>query len=128
MTDRPSPWPRRRFLAAAGAGIAAAVLPAAWTSPAAAGALLRDAFADPQAAARIGRAYLADRPADEALGGFLDRLARRVRDAAPLDPPAVRAWLGAEVRADFAAGRLVLVDGWLLAPSEAAAMALVALS
>ena len=44
---------------------------------------------------------------------------------AEADPPAMRTSLGEQIAADFAAGRVVVVDGWVVAVTEAMACAVV---
>lgn len=118
MTGRP--MRRRSALAALGAAVLAAALPVAGgigqrESPAA-------ILASPRAARRIGRRYLAIAPGE----------ADPVRLAATLpalrDPVAQRRALDAARRRDFAAGDTVILDGWILARSEARLCALAALT
>ncbi|MFO1068597.1 MAG: hypothetical protein U1E14_08745 [Geminicoccaceae bacterium] len=106
------------------------LLPAFLLSPLAAGAATPAAsdplaiLADREAAARIGRAYLAtvgDTAADPA------SLRRQL--AAVLSPAGrevMRARLADAIRADFAASRTRLVDGWLLSETECRLCALAA--
>ena len=87
----------------------------------------------PDSAAAVGRAYLARFPA-EALSvrlveGIREGLARDGFDpVVPTGRPAeLRSRLGKRVRRDFAEGRVVAVDGWVLAATEARLFALAAL-
>jgi hypothetical protein len=75
---------------------------------------------------RIGAAYRAAYPADD----DREMLRREVGDLGGLSGADLAdrlATLDERVRADFAAGNVVLVDGWLLARTEARAAALVSL-
>ena len=87
----------------------------------------------PDSAAAVGRAYLTRVPA-EALSvrlveGIREGLARDGFDpVVPAGRPAeLRSRLGERVRRDFAEGRVVAVDGWVLAATEARLFALAAL-
>ena len=78
---------------------------------------------------RIARAYLAATGAHRtALGAALDLDMPRV--LAPLEQIAgaasARAWLGARIRADFAEGAVIDVDGWRLSRTEVGACLLIA--
>lgn len=88
-------------------------------------------FSAADAARRIGRAYLeASSPkatVDELLTDLFGTEARG-RALISRGPEAVQDWLRAAQRKDFEAGRLVPVDGWMLARCEAAICAVVALS
>jgi hypothetical protein len=84
------------------------------------------ALHDLDAARRIGRAYLADHPgeADAAvLTTWLDQALGK-----PASVPAARAALRRAVRDDMRGGRSVVVDGWVLALTEARLCALAGLS
>jgi hypothetical protein len=84
-------------------------------------------FQHRQSAQRLGRAYLAAHP-DEDAPRLLDRLIHLDRN---------RSWwkgiddlgraLAAACSSDFGAGRVVRVEGWVLAETEARACALVAI-
>jgi hypothetical protein len=78
----------------------------------------------PDGVVRLGRAYLREHPKErelDTLRGFLPQLdpAQPARGQFPVLAPAVAD--------DFAAGRSVVVDGWLLGATEARAAAAVAL-
>jgi hypothetical protein len=77
--------------------------------------------ADPDTARRLGRLHLAAGADPARLQALLEALA-----AAPGSEP-VRALLDAKHRACFAAGDVVIVDGWVLARTEAEILALIAL-
>ena len=84
--------------------------------------------ASPADACAIARAYVSASGADtwRAAAGPLD-MARVLAPAAAIDDPAtLRAWLGARIRADFAEGAVVDVDGWRLSRTEVGACLLVA--
>lgn len=117
---------RRALLRLAGAAaLALAPLPAAAADPVRRIAGLLPA----PGAAALGRAWLAARPEEAAPGLLLDRIAGPGGGAAlaGLDGAGLRAALGARIRADLAAGRVVSVAGWLLAPTEARLLAAAAL-
>jgi len=111
----------RRGMLLAGAGLA--LVPAgvvAWRliDAGARDSRLLAALADPASAARIGaRIAEAARPAvrlDEAEA----RLAAFARDL-PDDRDALRSAVRTRIAADFSAGRMVEVDGWQIAQTEA---------
>ena len=84
----------------------------------------------PDSAAAVGRVYLARHPAEAAparlVAGIVDGWERDGFDAARAGSAALRRRLGEQVRRDFARGRVVSVDGWMLAASEARLFALAA--
>lgn len=115
---------RRDFLAMILAAAATGrVLPALARLQTSASVSWLDTVADRQAAARLGAAYLTGH-ADE---GDPEGLAAAIVDAAGIDPkaapmPSPAQLLGAldrAVRADYVAGRTVVVDRWLLSRTEA---------
>jgi hypothetical protein len=90
------------------------------------------ALGRPDSAAVVGRRYLANHPheADPAwLAGRLDT-DLRCQDCNPtqVDAPRLRAGIARQVRADFADGRVVRVDGWVLSVTEARLCGLAALT
>jgi hypothetical protein len=84
----------------------------------------------PDSAAAVGRAYLARYPTEAAparlVAGIIDGWERDGFDAARAGRRALRRRLGEQVRRDFARGRVVSVDGWVLSASEARLFALAA--
>jgi len=129
------PWTRREILArgvgavgAVGAiGAALAWAPAA-AAPApaelaAVRAALSTALAELHDPARLGRSYLAARPFEA------DRAAlARALGAVGACAPKIASRLELRRRRDFARGEIIVVEGWVLARSEARACALLALS
>ena len=121
MPHRPASPDRRGLLAGVAAGLAVGAL----ATPGGGAAAARDALAllvpDPGAGAGIAAAYLRRVPdAPTRLGALRDRLAG-------LDHPGdARAWLAAARRDDFAAGEVLVLDGWVLARAEAELLALAA--
>jgi hypothetical protein len=104
-------------------------MPAAGGRP---GAALVDLLKSPGSAAAVGRAYLGAYP-DEADAARLALHLERALRAQGLEPrrapaPRLRAALAEQSRADFAAGRTVRVEGWVLSQSEARLCALAALA
>jgi hypothetical protein len=83
-----------------------------------------------ESAAHIGRAYLRMVPADAA--GLLDLLcapmSQALRSPAAIEGYALEDLLRTRKMDDFAAGRVVLIDGWMLSETEARLCALVALA
>lgn len=79
--------------------------------------------ADPDTARRLGRAYLAAGADPARLQDLLEALASAVARG----PALVRALLDARRRESFLAADVVIVDGWVLARTEAALFALIAL-
>jgi hypothetical protein len=128
---------------AIGLGIAgtAAMLPARRLMAAAGGSTAEIAslkgmvvalFGDRGAAAALGHAYLAHRPdegdAARLLAVVLDTECDGGSKVPRLAAADLHAWLRQRTRADFAAGRTVWVDGWLLAQTEAQLYALAAIA
>jgi hypothetical protein len=111
--------PDRRGLLVAGAASLAGLAAGALAPPP---GVLASLVRDPRAAAPVATAYLRRVPdAAERLGALRDRLA-----GLGADPDAARAWLAAARRDDFAAGEVLVLDGWVLARAEAELLALVA--
>jgi hypothetical protein len=107
-------WPGTRA-GAAGSGAASADL----------AGLLRGLVKDGPAARALGRAYLAGgRVEASTLRARLDALAA----AAPRDAAGLREAVRAASARDLAAGDVAVVDGWVLARTEAEILALVALA
>jgi len=80
-------------------------------------------FTRPVSAARIGRVYLRDHPHEASLERLMHGLAAGWPGGAArierLSNAQLRRRLHRKIRADFAAGRTVRVQGWVLAESEA---------
>ncbi len=109
--------PDRRGLLVAGAASLAGLAAGTLAPPP---GVLASLVRDPRAAAPIAAAYLRQVPdAAGRLGALRDRLAG-------LDPAGARAWLAAARRDDFAAGEVLVLDGWVLARAEAELLALAA--
>ena len=73
-------------------------------------------FPSPHPARRVAQSYVASVPeAGESARRLLDSLRERL----PAEPNALRAHLSARIRREFASGDVVIVDGWLLARTEA---------
>ncbi len=81
-------------------------------------------FRTPTAARAVGARYLAHYPGERQAGLLREAL---FANGLPTDPAALRRHIAALCRRDFAAGETVVVDGWILARSEARACALVSL-
>jgi hypothetical protein len=94
--------------------------------------LIAGVFTRPVSAARIGRAYLRARPDDASLERLMQALAGGWPGGAAqverLGTAQLRRRLQRRIRADFAAGRTVTVQGWVLAESEARLFGLAALA
>lgn len=84
-------------------------------------------FRHPESARRIGRRLLAERPADSRVLLRHTAELRRALAAAD-DPDARRSMLRRHAARDYAAGNVVLVDGWVLSRTEAHLCALLALA
>jgi hypothetical protein len=89
-------------------------------------------FARPASAARVGRAYLRDHPDQASLARLVQQLAAGWPGGAQrierLSAAQLRRRLDRAIRADFAAGRTVRVEGWVLAESEARLLGLTTLA
>jgi len=95
----------------------------ALSDPAAFRTALRTALAELHDPARLGRSYLAARPFEA------DRAAlARALGTVGASAPTIASRLDLQRRRDFARGEIVVVEGWVLARSEARACALLALS
>jgi hypothetical protein len=73
-------------------------------------------------AAQIGRAWLRAHPSEvsrEELAALLSPLPAEVRSARSLESPVVRAWLKPRQSSDFAAKRILQLEGWWLSETEA---------
>jgi hypothetical protein len=77
---------------------------------------LRTILGDPDAARALGRAYLGREPG--AVHGVME-LARDLMAAAARGPEAVRRRVAMRRECDWRAGNVVVVDGWVLARTEA---------
>lgn len=86
------------------------------------GRAVTEALRAPEAACAVGRTALAAGSCDPGLehltGALLKTLGSDSQTIAMTAAPDLRAQLGAACRADFAAGRTVLVHGWLLSRTE----------
>ena len=91
-------------------------------------AKLRSLLSDPVGARCIGQIYLSQSPAESdptrLASMILSSLQLTPQDSLRLQRAALSKLFGAGVRADFAAGRTVVVDGWILSRTEARACAL----
>jgi hypothetical protein len=86
-------------------------------------------FGDVEAARQLGRHYLATHPDEANVATLATLLYSEGSGWWPPDGPAVlRAGIAARRKADFSAGRVVQVDGWVLTSTEARACALAALT
>lgn len=88
---------------------------------------LLQALSHRASAARVGQAYLGAYPEE----AELERLVRQLESALASPPRsrrALRERLGATVRQDFADGRTVRVQGWVLSRTEARLCGVAALS
>jgi hypothetical protein len=112
--------PDRRGLLVAGAASLAGLAAGTLAPPP---GVLASLVRDPRAAAPVAAAYLRQVPdAAGRLGALRDRLAGLGADP----EAAARAWLAAARRDDFAAGEVLVLDGWVLARAEAELLALAA--
>lgn len=104
---------RRRFFELATLSLAGLALPAAWSSPLRADTLFHGIFGSSDLAAHIGRLYRMKAPGAAARGMAL------VADlaACPADDREER--LRARAGADLVDLDVVVVDGWVMARSEA---------
>lgn len=109
-----------RLLGLTGLALAVGPVPALALARPSPAARLTRLLGDPESAREIGRAYLQTAPGD----GNRERLTTQL--AARLDRP-TRDTLAASCREDFARGRTVMVNGWVLAETEARLCALAAL-
>lgn len=90
------------------------------------------AFRHPKSAAAVGRAYLAGHPQEAEIGRLAERVTTRLRcqgcDPARAGRADLRSAISRQVRDDFAQGRVVHVDGWVLSATEAELCGLAALA
>lgn len=123
---------RRRLLQAGWAGLLAGLAAPFGATPARAEAVLAAVFRQPGSARVVGRAVLAAHPHLADPGLLVEALTRRHPHLDELlrrdDRAALAQALGRAVRDDFAHGRTLLVEGWLLSKSEAELCALACLA
>lgn len=126
---------RRRLLAVIGA--AGIFLAAGWRTrglaavPDAEVARLVGLFKHRGSARAIGRVYLAARPEEADARRLVDLIGRADDDPPLLDAAndtELRAWIRQRQARDFATGRIVKLDGWLLSATEVRICALAALT
>jgi hypothetical protein len=86
--------------------------------------LLQGLVGDMAVAREMGRQYLASLPDMTGLA----RAKARLSESASRGGSALRAAVGTAAAADFAAGEVVVVAGWVLARAEAETLALIALT
>jgi len=117
------------------AGLSLALLPAGYAALKAGGsgsqpltAWLKSMIADLQSARRVGQAYLATTPADADRDRLLAEVYPRLEPGADRSAAAWRESYTAQCRLDFAEGRTVRIDGWVLSRTEARLCALAALT
>jgi hypothetical protein len=131
---------RRRFLAAA-LGLTGSVAVARarpWSAlvrfapPPPPATRLAELLTHRDSARVVGKAYLERVPAEASASRLVDQVAaalpaghRALREASDAD---LRSLLEARIRADFEDGKVVDVDGWVLAPTEARLYALTTFS
>jgi hypothetical protein len=81
----------------------------------------------PSSAARVGQAFLAAYPGERDAEALTEEILTRVSGAHPIGTRRLRQAISREIRQDFASGRVVSVDGWILSETEAKLCGLVAL-
>lgn len=95
------------------------------------GAIVEATIADRAAAARLGAAYLVTHPHEADMEGLWRRIQAAGRAMVPEELPGSDAgrlrWFQRLMRAEYAYGEGVLVEGWLLSASEARLYAMAAL-
>jgi hypothetical protein len=84
-------------------------------------------FSDSEAARAVGLRYLAYFPAEADREWLWRMLSANLKYHPSADPDSLGGALGNQCRQEFMAGSTVLVDGWILARSEARVCALLAL-
>jgi hypothetical protein len=87
------------------------------------GPSLRELIVHRESAARLGRAYLAATPGE----ADPSRLATLILGAPAVPEGREAARVASRIRADFDAGRVVTVDGWIVSTTEARLCALCAI-
>ncbi|WP_428487582.1 hypothetical protein [Rhodopila sp.] len=97
-------------------------------SPAGGASYLRALLSDLEGCRRLGRQYLNIHPEEADIGLLAASLCAGADRCWPDGPAAVRRNVAERRAADFTAGRITHLDGWLLAQTEARACALVALT
>jgi hypothetical protein len=123
---------RRRFVQITAAGVLASLTTTAWASDAVAevGALDRPellTMLGPDRVREIGTRYRAVTPSENILGSLRDAISNTERRTL-LHRWSPRWSIENQIRNDFAAGRTVLVDGWVLSATEARQCALFSLA
>jgi hypothetical protein len=135
-SERASDPGRRRLLGLVAGAAALAAFPAAGpaTGELRLARRLVGLFSAPGSAAEVGRRYLRAAPQEASVRRLVAAIAAEPAGAGEgagrldaLGPAALRAELAGRIRADFTAGRLVRLDGWMLSATETRLMALAAL-
>lgn len=85
-------------------------------------------FRNRESAARIGERYLRETPHEARTDVLAARIVEPGAAATRVDAASVQGHAKARVQADFEAGEMVVVDGWMLARTEARLCGLVYLS
>jgi hypothetical protein len=115
--------PRRRLLRMAGAGLALSAGLARTVSAAPYVSPFTSLFSDPLAARGLGHRFL--RSSDNARTAMQAFASEARSEMLALQTP-IHDIVAARVKADFAAGRIVVQDGWVLAEGEVLACAALA--
>lgn len=122
---------RRRFLSLGAATSLSVAVPVAWGWSSAsiepetlAKPSLLSVLKDPAHIRELGRRYRTARPDENGRDKLIEVLQR---DLDPDAPPFVSDRLEARVRSDFAEGRTIQLDGWVLSVTEARQCALFSL-
>ena len=121
MTGLPN-LSRRRFVVLLGLLPGLRAARAATPCVAEAECLLAALFTNRRSAAIVGQVYLQEHPEEADVEALFGKIG-----AAHLSPKERTPVIAGQIRADFAAGRVVTADGWVLARTEARLCALAAL-
>lgn len=111
---------RRQFMSVVIGAVAATLFPGASRGNIVSGATNAAAL---ESVRRVGEAYLSKRPAEADRGWLLTALRRNLRTSGLTPPPTqgvadMMEGFGALIRADFAAGHTIILDGWVLSETE----------
>jgi hypothetical protein len=123
---------RRRFLQITAAGVVAGLTTTAWAGDAAADVSALDrpellTMLGPERVRELGTRYRAETPNENTAGSLRAAISRTERRTLLLRWTP-RGSLENQIENDFAAGRTVLIDGWVLSATEARQCALFSLT
>lgn len=90
---------------------------------------VKGVFSDPNGAREVGRRYQALYPNENGTKSLMQELANGMRETSNADnTELLRNWLARKIKKDFREDNIVIIDGWVLARTEAQVCSLTCLS